>query len=89
MTNRYEPFKQSKHSICQSCSNINGDCFEFTKLCNTDAKLGHSYVSKCSQYNKDGLAKYESSIVSTDASSDSRVEMMGGGYKHTESDLHQ
>jgi hypothetical protein len=83
--NSFETFKISKKSICHSCFNINEKCSMVHKSCNTDSKIGKSFVAKCSKYNKDMSA--DSNNVKGDGritvshAADSRVEMMGGGYK--------
>lgn len=79
---RYEPFKESLKSICHKCSNIKKDCFEAIKTCGTDSKIGKSFVEKCGSFNKElVLKKYEANILKTDNAVDSRIEMMGGGFK--------
>lgn len=50
INSRYEPFKDSTRSICQFCSNQAKDCFEASKVCSTDSKVGTSYVERCSKF---------------------------------------
>lgn len=61
MSSRYEPFKLSPLSPCKSCEHIEDDCFHYNKVTSTDAKLGHSYVVRCSQYSKSGAINPSSS----------------------------
>lgn len=75
-------FKESKKSICHNCFNINNNCSFASKVCDTDSKTGLAFVSKCAMLNKDiSEKKYETSSVKVDNSPDSRIEMMGGGFK--------
>lgn len=79
---RYEPFKESAKSICRKCFNVENDCFYAIKTCSTDAKIGKSYVEKCGSFNKELIQKeYEKAAVTVANAADSRIEMMGGGYK--------
>lgn len=79
---RYEPFKESLKSLCHNCKNKELDCFTASKVCGTDSKIGKSFIEKCGSFNKDMVAKvYEAAEVKTENSADSRIEMMGGGFK--------
>lgn len=79
---RYEPFKESLKSICRKCSNLQEDCFSATKACGTDSKLGKSFVERCGSFNKDlAQKKAEANIITVENATDSRIEMMGGGFK--------
>jgi len=51
-TNRDEPFKISKKSICHGCINIDQKCNFVWKNCETDSKEGKAFVSKCTKFNK-------------------------------------
>lgn len=53
-----------------------------SKTCETDSKIGKGYVSRCSRFNLP-LVEVKKDIykVTVDNSSDSRIEMMGGGFK--------
>ena len=42
-------FKDSKKSLCQNCTKLNEDCFEYMKYCEPD-KLGWSTVTKCTGF---------------------------------------
>ena len=84
MTNySQEPFKISLKSMCLRCSNINERCSFVSKTCETDSKIGKGYVSRCSMFNKDMNENKikEKYIVTVDNAQDSRIEMMGGGFK--------
>ena len=49
---REELFKLSKKAICHGCSNIENKCAMVQKVCDTDAKIGKGYVSRCTKLNK-------------------------------------
>jgi hypothetical protein len=57
------------------------------KTCGTDSKIGKSYVQACTKHNKD-FDKVDdvtgSNSVTVDNASDSRIEMMGGGFTEKE-----
>lgn len=76
-------FKKSNKSICHNCRNINEKCSLVTKVCGTDSKIGYSFVQKCSKFNKDmsAVIQHKSNRIIVDNSADSRIEMMGGGFK--------
>jgi hypothetical protein len=53
MNTRYEPFKLSQKSLCQSCVNKDQDCFHVSKMCSgNDQKLGVAFVTNCSGFKK-------------------------------------
>lgn len=53
-----------------------------SKSCGTDSKIGLSFVRSCSFFNKEiKETKHERIEVKTEKPADSRIEMMGGGYK--------
>jgi len=77
-----EVFKKSLKSICHNCININEICSSINKTCGTDSKMGLAYIEKCSKFNKDITEdKIRSSKIVVQNKSDSRIEMMGGGFK--------
>lgn len=79
---RYEPYKESAKSLCHKCFNLKEDCFNAPKTCGTDTKIGKSFVSKCGSFNKDlAEKKTEPNFVTVSNAADSRIEMMGGGFK--------
>lgn len=74
-------FKKSPKSICHQCYNIKESCLHPMKSCEADKKLHVAYVTKCASFNKPMSAQYVAKSVSVEASTDSRVEMMGGGHQ--------
>lgn len=77
-----EIFKKSNKSICHKCSNFNEKCSMVSKYCETDNKIGLGFVVRCSRFNKELIESLsEKYIVKVDKAADSRIEMMGGGFK--------
>jgi hypothetical protein len=53
-----------------------------SKYCETDSKIGFGFVVRCSRFNKELIESLsEKYIVKVDNAADSRIEMMGGGFK--------
>lgn len=79
-------FKLSTKSICHQCSNIHESCFDASKRAGgSDPKSGTSFIDKCGSFNKPiEPKKYEKNMVSVDSVADTRIEMMGGGFKELE-----
>ncbi len=76
-------YKDSKKSICKSCTNINEDCFEAFKICETDKGL--SYVKSCAGLNRDlKRVEYVEKTIAVQAMQDSRQDSMGGGFQNVE-----
>lgn len=76
-------FKGSKKSICQNCDNYNKDCDKAFKTCETDRSTGYSMVVECNSFNGELNKSYNGKSISA-LSSESRVDMMGGGYQNME-----
>jgi hypothetical protein len=49
-------------------------------LCGTDSKIGLGFVVKCSMFNKIKPSYSNGESVAVANQSETRVEMMGGGY---------
>ena len=57
------------------------------KNCETDKKIGKAFVSSCTRFNKPLIIKYsKASHLKVSHKSETRVEMMGGGYDLIKSD---
>jgi hypothetical protein len=77
-----EPFKISQKSICHKCLNLKESCSLVSKTSGTDSRIGYSFIMSCSKFNKPiEDRKNDSYILKVDNAADSRIEMMGGGYK--------
>lgn len=77
-----ELFKVSKKSICHSCKNIDIMCGQFSKICGTDNKEKLACVNSCAMFNKDIADNItRSNKITVSHRGDSRIEMMGGGFK--------
>lgn len=78
-------YKNSDKSPCKKCSNYESDCFYAFKSCDADPKTGYSYLASCGSLNKEIGKRYESGqSISVLSSSDSRMDMMGGGFHKVE-----
>ena len=62
------------------CFNISNKCDDVSKLCGTDSKIGLGFVVKCSMFNKIKPSYSNGESVAVANQSETRVEMMGGGY---------
>lgn len=76
-------FKSSKKSLCKTCFNYNNDCSNAFKTCATDRDSGYSLVETCSSYNSELNKSYKGESISA-SKSESRTDMMGGGYQNME-----
>lgn len=76
-----ELFKKSQKSICHQCFNFENNCIETTKSVCTDKKLLIAFLKECNMFNKKMIAVYEKNKVASDNKPESRVDMMGGGFK--------